>query len=175
MCACVRCVYNFPNAVCRSCYEFADKYACILWFCLFFIYIYLAKSKTIRIFPIHRSFGNCWLVPENMNECMCGGCVFRMVWEFEVEKESVVLSLCRVLSMLWFCTLYCILYCSTLILCVIYITGIRVYISKRIWYVRRFSIISRANDVELNWLVYASSWVAIFTVTPQPIFKWRFR
>lgn len=52
----------------------------------FAFFFYLAKSKTIRIFPIHRSFGNCWLVPENMNML----CVvwYGVVWELRGRVES---------------------------------------------------------------------------------------
>lgn len=60
-------------------------------------------------------------------------------------RERVCRSVvCSVLCCAMLCTVCCVL-CS---FCVHF---------KRIWYVRRFSIISRANDVEVNWLVYASS------------------
>lgn len=81
VCACVRCVYNFPNAVCRACYEFADKYACILWFSPFFLF----GQKQDHSHLSHPPFIWKLLTRAREHEHFES-----MVWELRGRVESVV-------------------------------------------------------------------------------------
>lgn len=141
VCLCV-CLYNFPNAVSGILHTMSLQINMHVYFGFAFFFIW-PKARPFASFPSTVRLK----IVDSCQRTWTSVCMY-VVW---VESgwadcdwngiESVVLS----------CALCYIIVCTVAvchILCVHF---------KRIWYVERFSIISRANDVELNWLVYASS------------------